>query len=198
MITFLDGILEEKQPTRVVLNVGGVGYELFLSLAAYDRLPRQGERCRLLVHDHLREDSHTLYGFVQEAERRMFLLLLGITGIGPKIALSALSGLSVRELAAAAADGDLKRLGSVSGIGRKMAERIAVELRHKLSQADLLEAAAGPGAPGTDDTRLRDVVLALGALGYKPADARKLARDALDRGGEAATVEDLVRSALVK
>ena len=133
MITFLEGTLVEKQPTRIVLAVHGVGYEVFIPLSSYDRLPEENAPCRILTHDHLREDAHLLYGFVTEAERGLFGMLLGISGIGPKTALSALSGLSVRDLKTAVVEGDVKRLSSISGIGKKTAERIVVELRHSLS-----------------------------------------------------------------
>jgi Holliday junction DNA helicase RuvA len=197
MICFLEGTLEEKQPTRVVLNVGGVGYEVFIPLSTYDRLPKQGETCRVLTYDHIREDARTLFGFIREADRGVFELLLSITGIGPKIALSALSGLSARELKAAVVEGDTKRLSSVSGIGKKMAERMVVELRHKLSDADALEAVAG-ASDEPEDHRLRDAILALIALGYKQVDAQKHARDAILRCSSDDSVEAIVKKALVK
>ena len=128
MISFLEGVLEEKQPTRVVLNVGGVGYEVCIPLISYDRLPAAGERCRMLIHDHIREDSRMLFGFFRSEDRDMFEMLLTISGIGPKIALSALSGLNAREIKSAIVEGDIKRLSSISGIGRKMAERMVVEI----------------------------------------------------------------------
>ncbi len=197
MICFLEGTLEDKQPTRVVMNVGGVGYEVFIPLSTYDRLPKQGEGCRVLTYDHIREGDRTLYGFIRETDRDVFELLLGITGIGPKIALSALSGLSPREIKAAVVEGDVKRLSSVSGIGKKMAERMVVELRHKLTDADALEAVSG-ASDEPDDHRLRDAVLALIALGYKQADAQKLARDAITRCAPDDSVEAIVKKALVK
>jgi Holliday junction DNA helicase RuvA len=197
MIRFLDGILESKQPTRVEINVGGVGYEVFIPLTTYDRLPSAGERCRLLVHEHIREDAHQLFGFVRDRDRDMFVMLLGITGIGPKIALSALSGLSAREIKAAVVEGDTRRLSTVPGIGRKMAERMVVELRHKIGPADALEATAGAGEePG--DLRLRDTVLALVALGYKQIDAQKLARRAMERSGPEESVDNLIKKALTQ
>ena len=128
----------------------------------------------------------------------MFGWLLGITGIGPKIALSALSGLTARDIKRAVAEEDAKRLSSISGVGRKMAERMVIELKHKLSNTDLMEAGADVAEEGeSGDTRIRDVVLALVALGYKQADAQKLARSAVSKAGTKETVEDLVRSALV-
>ena len=196
MITFLEGILVEKQPTRVVLNVHGVGYEIFIPLSSFDRLPDENAPCRMLTHDHLREDLHNLYGFVTEAERSLFEMLLGISGIGPKTALSALSGLSVRDLKAAVVEGDVKRLSSISGVGKKTAERIVVELRHKLSAGDALEAVSG--APDTlpSDLRTRDAMLALISLGYKQLDAQQRVRDVLHQIKPTATVEDVVRAAL--
>jgi Holliday junction DNA helicase RuvA len=197
MITFLEGLLEEKRPTRVVLNVAGVGYEVLLSLRTFDRLPASGERCRLLIHDYLREDQHTLYGFSSEEERTMFTLLLGISGIGPKIALSALSGLSVRDIRAAVAGNDVKRLSSVTGIGKKMAERIVVELRHRITAGEILEAVSGTPEAEPEDPRLRDTVLALIALGYKQVEAARMAQRALGGAVPGMSVEDLVRKALM-
>jgi len=199
VITFLDGVLEEKTPARVVLNVAGIGYEVFIPLSSYDRLPEPGRACRLLTYDHIREEAHALYGFGTEAERKLFILLLGVSGIGPKLAMSTLSGLSPRDLIASVAGGDVKRLGSISGIGKKTAERIVVELRDKVSSADLLSSAttADPGVGG-DDLRLRDAVMALIALGYKQAESHKMALGVLSAGDPRLTVEDIVRKALVR
>ncbi len=196
MITFLEGTLVEKQPTRVVLNVHGVGYEVYIPLSSFDRLPGENAPCRLLTHDHLREDLHNLYGFVTEAERSLFEMLLGISGIGPKTALSALSGLSVRDLKAAVVEGDVKRLSSISGVGKKTAERIVVELRHKLSAGDALEAVAGSPEALPGDLRTRDALLALISLGYKQVDAQQRVSGILPRLKPSATVEDVVRAAL--
>jgi Holliday junction DNA helicase RuvA len=192
MIDFLDGCLAEKSPTRVVLELGGVGYEVFVSLTSYARLPDVGARCRVWVHDYVREDQHLLYGFATQAERRMFGLLLGVTGIGPRTAMSALSGLAATELATAIANGDTARLSSISGIGRKTADRLVVELREKISQ---------PGLPGdvaalTDDRRVQDAARALVALGYKTAEAQKMAAAAAARLPPEGTVEDIIRQSL--
>lgn len=198
MIAFLDGVLEEKQPTRVVLNVAGVGYEVLIPLITYDRLPPVGERCRLLIHDHVREDARLLFGFFRPTDREMFESLLSINGIGPKLALSVLSGLNAREIKSAVIEGDVKRLSSVSGIGRKMAERMVLELGHKVTEGDRLEAASGAGEPTAEDLRLRDAVLALVALGYKQADAYRLARDAMADAGPDEPVDAIVKRALVR
>ncbi len=192
MIDFLEGCLAEKAPTRIVLELAGVGYEVFISLNSYARLPATGERCRVWVHDYVREDQHLLYGFATQAERRIFGLLLGVAGIGPRIAMSALSGLAAPELAAAIAAGDTARLSSISGIGRKIADRLVVELRDKINQAGLpCDEMAIPGDP-----RSQDAARALAALGYKPAEARKMAAAAAARLPADGTVEAIIRQAL--
>jgi Holliday junction DNA helicase RuvA len=194
MITFLDGTLEEKQPGRVVINVGGVGYEVAVPLSSFDQLPAEGGQGRLLIYHHITDSSQALFGFSSDDERRMFSLLLGVSGIGPKIAVSALSGLSVRELKAALAQGDVKRISSISGIGKKTAERVVVELRDKFSGGEGLEALSGSDEP-VGDTRLRDAALALVSLGYKQDDARKMIKKVTVAGSDD-SVEDLIRKAL--
>jgi holliday junction DNA helicase RuvA len=197
MITFLEGRLVEKQPTHAVMNVGGVGYEVVIPLSSYDRLPAVGEACRILTYDHVREDLHQLFGFMTEPERALFVLLMTVSGIGPKLALCALSGMSVRELKAAIVGGDVKRLSSISGIGKKLAERMVVELRDKIGKADALEAVAGVQELSESDLKLRDAVMALIALGYKQAEARLMVIGVL-KGGDSAglSVEEIVRKAL--
>ena len=198
MISYLSGTLAEKQPTRLVLDVSGVGYEVLIPISTFECLPSAGSDVKVLVYDLIREGDRQLFGFARESEREMFGWLLGITGIGPKIALSALSVLTARDIKRAVAEEDAKRLSSISGVGRKMAERMVIELKHKLSNTDLMEAGADVAEEGeSGDTRIRDVVLALVALGYKQADAQKLARSAVSKAGTKETVEDLVRSALV-
>ena len=198
MITFLDGILVEKSPTRLVLNVGGVGYEVFIPLRSYDRLPAENQPCRILTFDYIREDQHTLFGFMSEAERKMFSLLMGVSGIGPKLAMSALSSLAVRELIAAVAAADVKRLGTISGIGKKTAERMILELKDKFSEGEMLEASAGMPEGMAADQRVRDAVMALIALGYKQADSQKMIMNVMSRLTPEASVEEVVRRALLR
>jgi len=199
MITFLEGVIEEKQPTHVVMNVGGVGYEVVIPLSSYDRLPGLTERCRILTYDHIREDAHQLFGFMTEGERRMFVLLLTVSGIGPKLALTILSGLSIRELKVAIAEGDVKRLSSVSGIGKKTAERMVVELRDKLGAGEVLEASAGARALSESDVKLRDAILALISLGYKRTEAQDMVTRVIgDSAAGQESVEELVRKALAR
>ena len=195
MITFLDGLIDSKQPACVVMNVGGIGYEVLIPLSTFDQLPHEGAQTRLLTHHHVKEDIEALYGFATDAERSMFRLLLSISKIGPKIALSILSGLNARELKRAVIDGDRKRLSSINGVGPKMAERMIVELKDKFSEGETLEAVAGD-ENNPADVQIRDAVLALVALGYKQADAIKMINAVSEKSDPSTTVEDLVRLAL--
>ena len=196
MIVFLDGVLEEKEPTRVVVAVGGVGYEAAIPLSSYDRLPGIGQRVRLLVVSVVREDAHLLFGFMTGEERAAFLLLTSVNGIGPKLGLAVLSGLSVRDFKAAVARGDVKRLSGISGIGKKTAERLILEMRDKLGKGDLMEAITGGHAPGPADAKLRDALLALISLGHKQADAQRMVKDVAGQIAPDATLEDMLRQVL--
>jgi len=195
MISFLHGTLVDKTPSVATLDVHGVGYEVFISLSTYDRLPATGSDCRLLTYHHIREDAQILFGFNQAEEKSMFERLIGVNGIGPKLALSALSGLTVSELTAAIANNDVKRISSVHGIGKKTAERIIIELRDKI---DPLEALAGRTAGGGDpqNAMLRDAILALASLGFPQDQARKMVQSALDADPAIKDTEALLRRAL--
>ena len=194
MIAFLEGLLDEKEPARVVINVGGVGYEVAIPLSSYDRLPEPGRPVRLLTVPVVREDAHLLFGFATPEERRIFNLLTSITGIGPRLGLAILGGLSIRDLKAAVANGDVKRLSGISGVGRKTAERLVLELRDKLGQGDLMEGLADGDVPG--NAKLRDALLALVSLGHKQADAQKLVKTAAAELPPDASVEEILRRVL--
>ena len=195
MIVFIDGVLEEKEPTHVVVNVNGVGYQAAIPLSSYDRLPLVGGRVRLLTVPVVREDAHLLFGFMTEEERSVFMTLTSVNGVGPKLGLAVLSGLSVRDLKAAVANGDVKRLSGISGIGKKTAERLVLELRDKLSKGDLMDAVTG-GAPGPKDSKLRDVLLALISLGHKQVDAQKMVRDVAGEVTPEMSLEEILRKVL--
>src|ERR1051326_831096 len=133
MITFLRGKLVEALPTQVTVDVNGVGYEVLIPPSSYDRLPPPGNEVQLLTHLAVREDAHTLYGFMTAAERELFRLLVNtVSGIGPKIALNILSGMNATALRGAVAKGDVKALSQISGVGKKTAERIVVELKDRI------------------------------------------------------------------
>ena len=203
MITFLRGKLVESLPTQVVMEVQGVGYEVLVPLSSYDRLPAVGTEVMLLTHLAIREDAHLLYGFLTAAERDLFRLLIHtVSGIGPKIALGVLSGMSIAAFRSAVAAGDVKALSSVQGVGRKTAERIVVELRDKLGDFGSAGSVPSPVSGGSvaaipgEDTRGVDAVAALMALGVKPAEAHDSVRAALAMLGAEATVEQLIRACL--
>ena len=196
MIVFLDGVLEEKEPTRVVVNVNGVGYEASIPLSSYDRLPETGKRVRLLTVPVVREDAHLLFGFMTGEERETFLLLTSVNGIGPKLGLAVLGGLSVRDLKAAIAGGDVKRLSGISGIGKKTAERLILEMRDKLGKGELLESLTGGKTPGRRDSQLRDALRALISLGHKQADAQRMVMDMAADITPETTLEDILRKVL--
>ncbi len=199
MITFLHGQLVEALPTRVVVDVNGVGYEALIPLSSYNRLPPPGQPVRLLTQLVVREDAHTLYGFMTAEERDLFRLLVNtVSGIGPKIALNILSGINVTAFRGAVANGDVKALSQISGVGKKTAERMIVELRDKIGMAGAWEASSARHGLSADEQRINDAVLALVALGFKPAEAQDSIRQAQAMLGLQAPVEDLVRACLRK
>lgn len=199
MISFLQGKVIEALPTQVTVDVHGVGYEALIPLSSYDKLPRAGEEVKLLTHLSVREDAHTLYGFMSSAERELFRLLINtVSGIGPKIALNVLSGISVTAFRGAVANNDVKALSQISGVGKKTAERIVVELKDKIGAAGAWEAASAQRALSPEDQKLNDAVLALMALGFKQIEAHDAVRKAQGALGAQATIEDLVRSCLKK
>ncbi len=202
MIHFLRGKLVDSLPTQAIVEVQGVGYEVLIPLSSFDRLPASGGEVFLLTVQVIREDHHALYGFVSAPERDLFKLLIQtVSGVGPKLALAMLSGMSVDGFRAAVAAGDLKALSAISGVGRKTAERVVVELRDKLGA---FGTAGGPspvpsaraGTPG--ELHFNDAVLALTALGHKPLEAQTLVRAAQALLGTGAGVEELVRASLRK
>lgn len=199
MITFLNGRLVDALPTQAILDVGGVGYEVLIPLSSFDKLPQPGAEVKLLTQLVIREDAHTLYGFMSAAERDLFRLLINtVSGIGPKIALNILSGISVMAFRGAVANGDVKALSQISGVGKKTAERIVVELRDKVGASGAWEAASAQRSLSPSDQKINDATLALVALGFKQVDAHETVRAAQAMLGEQATVEDLVRASLKK
>ena len=199
MITSISGTLVSATPLTAVIETGGLGYEVHIPVTTAERLPLAGRPAKLYTLAVYREDSATLYGFATEEERDFFRLLVEkVTGVGPKMALSVMSKLSLPTLTAAIASGDVALLAKCPGIGRKTAERLVMELRDKLNPAELGRAAAGQSTVSTPaaDGRLSDAVLALTALGYKSADADKSVRQAWIALGPTASTEALIKKAL--
>ena len=199
MITSISGALVSATPLTAVIETGGLGYEVHIPVTTAERLPSTGKQVKLFTLAVYREDSATLYGFASEEERNFFRLLVEkVTGVGPKMALSVMSKLSLPTLKSAIASGDVGLLAKCPGIGKKTAERLVIELRDKLNPADLGSVAAAhssASAPATDG-RLSDAVLALTALGYKSADADKAVRQAWIALGPTASTEALIKKAL--
>lgn len=199
MITFLHGKLVEVLPTQVTVDVNGVGYEVLIPLSSYDRLPQPGQDVRLLTHLVVRDDAHVLYGFMTVQERELFRMLIGnVSGVGPKIALNVLSGMNVTAFRGAVANGDVKSLAQISGLGKKTAERIVVELREKVGDAGAWEASSAKRGLSPEDQKVNDAILGLMALGIKQADAHDAVRASLAALGPNANVEELVRTSLRK
>ncbi len=197
MITHVAGKLTAALPTQAIVDVNGVGYELLIPLSSYDRLPAIGQTVQVLTHLHVREDAHVLYGFMSTAERDLFRLLVNnVTGIGPKLALAVLSGMSVGNFKSAVVNGDVASLSKISGLGKKTAERIVLELKDKLGVTAVWEAASASHAPTAEETQANEAVLALIALGYKQVDAHKTVRDLQEKQPEVKSAEELVKLAL--
>jgi Holliday junction DNA helicase RuvA len=196
MITFLDGKLVGALPTQAIVDVSGVGYEVFIPLSSYDKLPAIGQPVRVLTHLHVREDAHILYGFMTASERDLFRLLVNnVSGIGPKLALAVLSGMSVNNFKTAVVNSDVVTLSKISGLGKKTAERIVLELKDKVGVAAAWEAASATHAPTPEQEKANEAVLALIALGYKQVDAHRLVRDLQEKERDK-SAEELVRLAL--
>ena len=199
MITFIQGRLVDVLPTQVTVDVHGVGYEILIPLSSYNKLPSPGQEVKLLTHLAIREDAHVLYGFMTASERELFRLLINtVSGIGPKIALNVLSGMTVVNFRGAVANSDVRALSQISGVGKKTAERIVVELKDKIGAAGAWEAASEKHALTAQDQKTNDAVLALVALGFKQVEAFESVRSAQAVLGPQASLEDLVRASLKK
>lgn len=199
MIGFLRGKVFEKQPNRVIVDVQGVGYEVLVPLSTYYDIGDEGGDVSLRIHTHVREDALQLFGFRTALEQQLFERLIGISGIGPKLAIAVLSGIETRELVGAIQRGDVARLTRVPGVGKKTSERIVLELKDRLKDfAAPLEAPAGE----PEGNRLRDDLLsALQNLGYQRPAAEKavdavLAADATEAGPASGAFEHALRRAL--
>ncbi len=182
MIAHLRGTLIEKHPNQVILETGGVGYEVTVPVSTFTALPDAGAAVSLRIHTHVREDTLALYGFVSAEEKALFERLISVSGIGPRLAITVLSGLAVGDLVSAIRGGQIEQLVRIPGVGKKTAERIVVDLRDKLDLiAPAREAAAGPGLGGVE----RDVLSALVNLGCQRATAETAIRKAKAAGAPA-------------
>jgi len=197
VIAHLEGVLREKTPTRAVLNVGGVGYEVWISLSTFSALPDIGKTVSLRVHTHVRAESLTLFGFHTDVERTLFELLIRVNGVGPKLAQAVLSGVEPEQLVGAIRAGDLATLRGVPGVGVKTAQRILLDLRDQVDELAAVEPArcAAPG-PDADEPRIEEVVSALVNLGTLRPRAERAATEAAAGAQPGDSIEVLIRGAL--
>lgn len=196
MIGSLRGTLIHKSPTEILVDVQGVGYQVSIPLSTFEGLGKEQSTVTLLTYLHVREDALQLYGFMTEEERTMFKLLMSVSGIGPKLAQGILSGIGASELRNYIAQGNLGALTAIPGVGRKLAERLVVELRDKISKVESTAAFLGPATEGQSRTRF-EALLALTSLGFGRPLAEKALRSALQQlNGKDASVEELVKLAL--
>lgn len=208
MIAHLSGTLLSKQATSVILDVGGVGYEITIPVSTFYELADAGSTVQLRIYTHVREDALQLYGFKTARERELFTRLISVSGIGPKLGITLLSGMSADEMIASIRTNNLARLTLIPGVGRKTAERLVMELRDKvasLSSAELEEelgAKTAAGAPlPTEDSMRSDVLSALLNLGYQRSSAEKAVSSAFDEGTDESgeiSVELILRRSLRK
>lgn len=193
MIGFLRGIIVDKQPPLLVIDVNGVGYEIYAPMSTFYLLPELQQSVTLLTHLVVREDAHLLYGFYQRQERELFRALIKVNGVGPKLALSILSGITTHEFVQCVQDNDVSRLIHIPGIGKKTAERLVIETRDAL--AHWATEAATVTTFSIEQRYIQDAVSALTTLGYKPNEAQRAIKQVQHQGRSS---EELIRLALQK
>ena len=199
MIARLEGILLEQHPTRVVIDVGGVGYDVHIPLSTFTELPDAGKPVALQIHTHAKDGALQLFGFATRAERAAFEMLLRASRVGPRLAQTVVSGIAPRALLDAIRSGDVAALRSVPGVGSKLAERILVELRDRAGELAAAIGDASPPARGPaagDDAAREETLSALLNLGYPRAEAERVLAQAAEEAGSGATLETLVRTSL--
>ena len=202
MIAHLSGTLLSKQATSVIVDVGGVGYDVAIPLSTFYDLGEIGEPVQLRVYTHVREDALQLYGFKTARERELFLQLISVNGVGPNLAIKLLSGMNADEMIASIRTNNLVRLVAIPGVGRKTAERLVVDLRDKIAalsspalEEEFAAKAAVEGAPTTTEAMRDDAMSALANLGYQRSAVEKAVKSAIDEGGEL-SVEVILRRSL--
>jgi len=196
MIAFLTGRLAFKAPTHLTLDVHGVGYEVHIPLSTYYALPNLDEVAALNIHTHLREDAIQLFGFLSQSEKESFLILTGVSGIGPKLALSVLSSLSVTDLVHAIQSEDVEKLTTVPGIGKKSAGRIALELKDKVGKIHGIRPHATAAAAPELDGPYEDALSALVNLGYRAQDAKEALKRVIKAAPGSLGLKELIRNGL--
>ena len=196
MIDYVSGSLASKKPTEVVVDVGGIGYRVLIPTSTFERLPEVGEDTKVLTYHHVREDAMTLFGFLSVEERRVFEMMLAVSGIGPKLALAALSALRPSEIRQRVLEGDAAMLTRIPGVGKKTAERLIIELRDRFEK-DGLEEGESAGSTSTPDGNFRaDAMAALESLGLSRSAAEKAVIGVLRKDPSIRNAEEIIRLAL--
>jgi Holliday junction DNA helicase RuvA len=196
MIASLTGRLAFKASTYLVLDVHGVGYEVFIPLSTYYGLPNLSESISLSVHTHVREDAIQLFGFLTSQEKDAFVLLTSVTGVGAKLALSVLSALPVSDLVSAIQSGNVEKLTTVPGIGHKSASRLVLELKDKVEKLYLGIASASESPRQGEDATFDDALSALVNLGYRPQDVKEALKQVRKSNAESIALKDMIRESL--
>jgi Holliday junction DNA helicase RuvA len=195
MISHLKGTLSQKSPITIVVDVGGVGYQVFTSLTTFYALPETGEAVFLKIHTHVREDAFKLFGFITDEEQMIFQKLISISKVGPKLALSILSGMPPVDLMTAIMENNVAKISTIPGVGKKTAERLTLELKDKLGDITL-EFSPGSNKPAPLGGVLDDAVSALVNLGYKKPQAEKALKSIWEQNGKDHSLEDLIKASL--
>lgn len=193
MIAYLEGKLIEKSPTHLILDVNGIGYSVKIPLSSFDRLGEQGSVTRILTYQYVREDALQLYGFATEAEKDLFELLISVSGIGPKMALGILSCIAVEDFQRSVACEDLDILTSISGVGRKTAQRLIVELKEKLAGLDLGTEPKASHKKSSEFILQEEAIKALVSLGFNKLKAKEAVKKAKEETKEILALEDLIK-----
>lgn len=194
MIAYLTGTLTSKKPTEVLVEVGGIGYRVLIPTSTFEVLPEVGKKVHLTTYQYVREDALQLFGFARESEYTVFGLMLAVSGVGPKLALAALSALPPNEIRERVLDGDAAMLTRIPGVGRKTAERLIIELRDRFEKMEPDDASATGPAPAA--AFRADALAALEALGLSAAGADKAVRSVLKKNPDLTSAEHIIRLAL--
>lgn len=196
MIDYVEGTLVHKNPTCLIVDVGGIGYRLNIPLSSYERVGQEGMRVRVLTSLYLREDVLQLYGFATEEERELFEILLTVSGIGPKVAQAILSGMSVSDFKQRVAAEDIRGLTAIPGVGKKMASRLVVELKDRFGGAVFAPRGGPAVGAGPPASPAEEAALALISLGFDPGIAHRLVGQVVKGGGDGMAVEQIIKAAL--
>lgn len=196
MIDYVSGHLATKKPTEAVIDVGGLGYRVLIPTSTFERLPAPGEAVTLLTHHHVREDAMTLFGFIGQEERHVFELMIGVSGIGPKLALAALSALRPSEIRQRILERDVAMLTRIPGVGKKTAERLVIELRDRFETDDMDSGSGDDAASASDGNFRADAMAALEALGLSRSAAEKAVLGVIRKDPSIRNAEEIIRLAL--